>query len=85
MGIVHTQETIAEWLVCYVANLLDAAPGSIDPSVQFVEYGISSIAAAGLSADLGSWLGLKLDEAIAFDYPTIDRLAAHLSASPGDG
>jgi acyl carrier protein len=86
-SIVRTQEEVTEWLVSYLAKLLDIDPNEIDPSVPLVDYGIDSTGVAGLTADLGKWLGGKLKEGTAFDHPTVERLAAYLASqglvSPG--
>ena len=79
-----TPETISAWLVKYVAKLLEVSPSEIDPTTSFGEYGIDSAGAAGLSEDLGQWLGLKLKDSVAFEYPTIEQLSKHVSGQDGD-
>ncbi len=74
----RTQEEVTEWLVTYLAKLLDIDPNEIDTSVPLVDYGVDSTGAAGLTADLGKWLGGKVKESVAFDHPTIERLSAYL-------
>lgn len=76
----RTPEAISAWLVEYLAKLLAVSPSEIDPTTSFGEYGIDSAGAAGLSGDLSEWLGVALRESIAFEYPTIEQLSAHLSA-----
>ena len=79
----RTPEAISTWLVEYLAKLLAVSPNEIDPSTSFGEYGIDSAGAAGLSGDLSEWLGVTLKDSIAFEYPTIELLSAHVSAQVG--
>lgn len=80
----RTPEAIHAWLVDYLAKLLELDPSEIDPRAPFGEYGIDSAGAAGLSGDLSDWLGVKLKESIAFDYPSIEALSSHLCATLHD-
>jgi acyl carrier protein len=75
-----TPEAIHEWLIAYLAKLLSVSSQEIDPQTSFGEYGIDSAAAAGLSGDLSAWLGVNLNESIAFDYPTIELLSRHVAS-----
>ncbi len=73
-----TEEEVSEWLVSYMAKLAAMSPEEIDLTQPFSSYGIDSTAAAGLSGDLGKWLGLTLKDSVAFDHPTIQGLSAHV-------
>ncbi len=42
-------------------------------------YGLTSVIAVGLSAELEDWLGIDVDATIVWDYPTVAGLAAHLA------
>jgi acyl carrier protein len=79
----RTPEAISAWLVEYLAKLLAMSPSEIDTTTSFGEYGIDSAGAAGLSGDLSDWLGVTLKDSIAFEYPTIEQLSAHLSTQMG--
>ncbi|HVZ36790.1 MAG TPA: acyl carrier protein [Polyangiaceae bacterium] len=80
-----TADEINEWLVLYLAKLLDVHVSEINRTAPLHEYGIDSAAAAGLSSDLGGWLGLELKDSLVFDYPTIEGLGAYLSAKLQEG
>ncbi len=73
-----TAEEIREWMVLYLGDLLGMDPKEIDTATSFEAYGLDSTAAAGMSGDLGDWLGIKLDAALASEFTTVDALAAHL-------
>ncbi|MEH1782799.1 MAG: beta-ketoacyl synthase N-terminal-like domain-containing protein [Nostoc sp.] len=70
---------IQAWLVNQISQRQNIAPHSIDPRESFSYYGLDSIAAVSLSADLEDWLGCKLLPTLAYDYPTIATLSAYLT------
>jgi acyl transferase domain-containing protein/acyl-CoA synthetase (AMP-forming)/AMP-acid ligase II/acyl carrier protein len=72
---------IQTWLIATVAHRLNIAPTEIDPQEAFVYYGLDSVATVSLAADLEDWLGCRLPPTVAYDYPTIASLAAHLPES----
>jgi acyl carrier protein len=74
-------EEIQQWMVNYVAELLDVSCLEVKTDVPFDRYGFNSLVTVGMAGDLEEWLGLKLDPTLVYDYPTIDALSAHLSAS----
>ncbi|WP_414514560.1 beta-ketoacyl synthase N-terminal-like domain-containing protein [Nostoc sp. PCC 9305] len=70
---------IQNWLVNKIAQRQNIAPHSIDSGESFAYYGLDSIAAVSLSADLEDWLGCQLLPTLAYDYPTIATLSAYLT------
>ncbi|MEU5694766.1 acyl carrier protein [Actinosynnema sp. NPDC020468] len=70
---------VRAWLVERVATYLRRAPEDVDTSVALTEYGLDSLTALALSADLEDRYDLELDPALAWDHPTIDALAAKLT------
>lgn len=78
-----TVERIQVWLVSEVAELLSVAPETVDTQELLSNYGLSSIAGMVLSGDVEEWLGLKLDPAVVWEYPTIEMLADYLSQEVG--
>ena len=79
-----TATEIREWLVAYLAELLEVDPSKVDVAMPFDSYGLDSAAAVGLTGDLEDWLGCEVDPTLPYDYPTIQTLAQHL-ASEGQG
>ncbi len=73
------REEIRDWMVSYLADLLQMDPKEIDTSISLEAYGVDSTAAAGLSADLDEWLGIDVDANVAFEFPTVDALVEYLS------
>ncbi|MBC5793740.1 acyl carrier protein [Sphaerospermopsis sp. LEGE 00249] len=74
-----TAVKIREWLVSYVADLLEIEAEEVDVETNFSRYGLDSSAAVILTGDLGDWLGKELEPTALYDYPTIADLAAHLA------
>jgi acyl carrier protein len=72
------QDEIQDWLVSYLSELLEMAPGDIDINDTLAAYGLDSSGAVGMIGDLGEWLGRKLDPGLLYSYPTIANLARYL-------
>ena len=75
----HTAESIKTWLAKWIADDFKIAIDSIDTRKSFVYYGLDSVTAIGLTADLEVWLGRQLSSNLAWDYPSIETLAQHLA------
>ena len=74
---------ITGWLTTRIAKLAGISPKQIDTHHPFAHYGLDSVAAAGLSGELGDWLGKPLPATVVYEYPTIDALARHVAGMPG--
>ncbi|RCJ25062.1 phosphopantetheine-binding protein [Nostoc sp. ATCC 43529] len=75
-----TETEIQNWLVSYIAELLEVDLDKIDITIPFDRYGLDSSAAMELSGELEDWLGRELAPTLLYDYPTIEALAKNLSA-----
>ena len=73
-----TPEQIQEWLISYLANLLDMDEEDIDIDEPFDRYGLDSASAVGLMGDLGTWIKQDFDPTLIYDFPTIASLSNHL-------
>ncbi|MBD2439002.1 acyl carrier protein [Nostoc sp. FACHB-110] len=71
-------EEIQAWLIAKVAEELNFDPDEIDIEEPFARYGLNSMTAVSLSADLEDWLKIKLPATLAWDYPTIIALSEYL-------
>src|ERR1700722_16982191 len=78
----YSAEVIEKWLVEKLSELLGVAPDEIDLREPFASYGMGSTEAVTLSGELGEWLGQKVPADLAYEFPTIESLARHLSGSP---
>ena len=74
------EPSIQGWLVTRVASLVNQPQCDIDITVPFSYYALDSVAAVGLSGELGEWLGLKLSPTLIWDYPSIELVARYLAA-----
>jgi len=75
----QTAPEIQEWIVSYLAELLEIKSDDINVSVPFDRYGLDSAVVVGLTGDLEEWLGQKLDPTLLYDYPTIEAISQHLA------
>lgn len=74
-----SEESLQLWLIEQINLLTGLAPGQIDITEPFSAYGIDSVAAAGLSGELGKLIGEEIPPTITWDYPTVELLANHLA------
>jgi acyl carrier protein len=70
---------IRQWLMAAVATVLKTTVEEVDTNAPFAGFGLDSLAAVELSADLGDWLGERISPTVIWDYPTIDELSRHLA------
>ena len=70
---------IQNWLVSYLAELMEVAHDEIDVKVPFDEYGLDSSMSVTMVADLEACVGRTLDPTLIYDYPTLEKLARHVS------
>ena len=73
---------IREWLVGKVAASVGIDPRRIDLSERFSRYGINSLKASGITAELSTFLGQPLPRTLLWDHPSIAAVARHLTAAP---
>ncbi|MBE9170246.1 acyl carrier protein [Pleurocapsales cyanobacterium LEGE 06147] len=70
---------IQEWIISYLAQMLEVSPDEINVTTAFDRYGLDSSAAVGLTGDLEDWLGIELEPTLMYDYPTIETLTEYLA------
>lgn len=76
-----SQTDIESWLTQYLATVVGIDACSVDLLVPFSSYGLSSRESLELVGDLEDWLGSPCSDTLIYDYPNIQRLAAHLASS----
>ena len=74
-----TAESIEAWLVREIAGRVGSSPEEIDIRKPFESHGLDSVEGVGMSGALENWLGVRLPATLAWDFPTIESLARHLS------
>lgn len=70
---------IQQWLAAYVAKELEVEPDDVDVSLPFEHFALDSATAIGMTGDLESWLGCRIDPTIVYDYPTIREISEYLA------
>jgi acyl-CoA synthetase (AMP-forming)/AMP-acid ligase II/alkylation response protein AidB-like acyl-CoA dehydrogenase/acyl carrier protein len=75
-----TQSALQQWLVEWLSRTLNLAIAEIEPDRAFADYGMDSVMAVELAQEIqDSWtLAQELDATVAWNFPTIAALAAHL-------
>ena len=73
-----TAAAISAWLTDKIAELLQIAPETIDSKQPLAVYGLDSVKAVTIAAELEAWLGISVAPTIAYDYPSIQALADYL-------
>jgi acyl transferase domain-containing protein/acyl-CoA synthetase (AMP-forming)/AMP-acid ligase II/pimeloyl-ACP methyl ester carboxylesterase/acyl carrier protein len=71
---------IRDWLLTQLSERLGLPPAEIDIDEPFANYGLDSLQAVRLSADLEDFLGLRLAPTLAYDFPTIAALSNYLAS-----
>ncbi|MDJ0595861.1 MAG: AMP-binding protein [Pleurocapsa sp. MO_226.B13] len=74
-------KTVAEieaWLADKIAETLQIAPVHIDLKQPLAIYGLNSVKAVNIAAQLEEWLGISVAPTIVYDYPSIKALADYL-------
>ena len=69
---------IQQWLVNYLAELLEVETKKIDITRSFDEYALNSRDAIFLTGELEEWIGSELEPTVVYEYPTIKELAQYL-------
>ena len=76
-----THDALRAWLVEQVAALSHRAPATVDAQAPLSQFGFDSVQTVALAGALQQRLGRDLPATIAYDYPTIDALASHLTGA----
>jgi acyl-CoA synthetase (AMP-forming)/AMP-acid ligase II/acyl carrier protein len=69
---------IEKWIVQWLALRLQITAAAIDRHRPLSAYGVDSLGAVQLSQALEDWLRVPVSETLAWSYPTIQELGAHL-------
>jgi acyl transferase domain-containing protein/acyl-CoA synthetase (AMP-forming)/AMP-acid ligase II/acyl carrier protein/predicted alpha/beta-fold hydrolase len=70
---------LENWLIQNLAQRLGIAPHSLDVNEPFNSYGLDSVQAVRLTAELEDYLNIKVSPTLAYDYPTIASLSQYLT------
>lgn len=70
---------LAVWISTWLRTELKLADGPIATDVTFARFGMDSVHAMMMIGDLEEHLDRRLAPTLAWDHPTIESLASHLS------
>ena len=73
---------IEAWLLSHLRERLGPDADEIDAHLPFSYYGLDSLDAVALAAELEEWLGVEVMPDVAWDYPTAHAVASYLGAAP---
>jgi acyl carrier protein len=73
-------QELADWLTMKVAGYLNVPPHTIYIDTPLADVGIDSVLGMTLCADLECEKGFAVETTIVWDYPSIDAIAAYLTA-----
>ncbi len=70
---------VKEWLVGYIAQLLEFERSEVRTNLALSRYGLDSTSAVALTGDLGEWLDREVDPRLLYEQKTIDALASYVA------
>lgn len=75
----HSVDALRAWLAEAVAPHVRTPPDGLDPALPLAEYGLDSVSALAVAAEIEDHLGVELDDNALWEHPSIGELAAHLA------
>lgn len=70
---------IQRWLLQWLIQRIGVPTEEATPDRPFAEFGLDSLATLELIGELRDWLELDLELVLAWNYPTVSKLAPHLA------
>ncbi|HET7073650.1 MAG TPA: beta-ketoacyl synthase N-terminal-like domain-containing protein, partial [Mycobacterium sp.] len=81
---INNEADLRHWLVDYLVTNIGCTPDEVDPDLSLADLGVSSRDAVVLSGELTEVLGRTVSPIDFWEHPTINALAAYLTApQPG--
>ncbi|MGI8306505.1 FAD-dependent oxidoreductase [Saccharopolyspora hattusasensis] len=75
---VRSGAELLEWLTRQLAAELGRPVAEIDPQAPLDDYGLDSLTATGLQAELSDWLGFRVPPTLLLEHPTLEAVARQL-------
>jgi len=76
----RTPEGVGGWLVDRVAFYLKLTPEEVDPQIGLADYGLDSVYAFTLCAEIEDTLGVPVEPTLIWDVDTLAALTEHVMA-----
>jgi len=77
-----TAREAERWLIDRIAARLHLPPSQVHVTTPFLEFGMGSVDAVEIAADLERWLGRRMSPTAVYNYPNIAALAQWLATPP---
>jgi acyl carrier protein len=77
----HDPADIIVWCQAYISDLLAIPADQIGADTEMADFGLDSSAAVAMVLDLEAKLGVELDPALLFEYPTLRAFAGAVGRS----
>ncbi|MBO9732433.1 MAG: amino acid adenylation domain-containing protein [Chitinophaga sp.] len=74
-------KVIRQWLIQWLQERLKLTAADIAAERSFAEYGVTSMQAVLLAADLETLLGAPVDKTVIYNFSTVATLSQHLAAT----
>ncbi|WP_231996868.1 beta-ketoacyl synthase N-terminal-like domain-containing protein, partial [Mycobacterium scrofulaceum] len=74
------EDDLRHWLVDYLVTNIGCTPDEVDPNLSLADLGVSSREVVVLSGEISELLGKKVSPVDFWQHPTINALAAYLTA-----
>ncbi|WP_415624065.1 acyltransferase domain-containing protein, partial [Mycobacterium intermedium] len=81
---INDEADLRHWLIDYLVTNIGCTPDEVDPSLSLADLGVSSRDAVVLSGELSELLGKPVSPIDFWEHPTINALAAYLTAPEPD-
>ena len=81
---IRSEADLRHWLVDYLVTNIGRTPDEVDPELSLSDLGVSSRESVVLSGELSELLGRKVSPVEFWEHPTINALAAYLTAPAPD-
>ncbi len=79
---VVSEEEAQAWLIDRIAARIGMPQEQIQVATPFLDFGLGSLDAVEIAAELELWLGRRVSPTVVYNYPSIAALARWLSAPP---
>ena len=74
--------TLKNWLFEYISRRCDIPISELSGDIPFEEFGIDSVQAIEITAELEEKFGFPVDPTALFEFNNIDLLVADLTTNP---
>lgn len=82
-ALAQSTDRLRYWLMDWLAQELQIPRADVDATRPFAEYGLDSVAAVELTEALQAEVQQPLSPTLAYEYPTIEAVAAYLGTQLG--